>query len=112
MAQDTFELTSALMKGVENKEKLAKSNDVKLYKSATVKTSISPLYARYLGTTVVVAYNGNFRKLPVDGTEFEVSVGHYNALKKYLNHIDRQIKISQQNSKFMGEQATGDFKHL
>ena len=110
--QDTFDLTSSLVKGTENKERLAKQNDFKLYKGATVKYSISPLYARYVGKTITIAFNGNFRKLPVDGTEFEISQGHYNALKKYLNHLDRQIKIAQQNANFMGEQTNGDFKRL
>lgn len=109
---DTFELTSSLLKGAENKEKQARINDTKLYKGKTIKYSISPLYQRYLGRTVTIAFNGNFRKLPVDGTEFEISEGHYNALKKYLNYVDRQIKISQQNANFMGEPVNGDFKKI
>ena len=111
-SNDTFDLTSSLVKGTENKENLAKQNDLRLYKGSTIKYSISPLYARYVGKTITIAFNGNFRKLPVDGTEFEISQGHYNALKKYLNHLDRQIKIAQQNANFMGEQTNGDFKRL
>lgn len=110
--QDTFELTSNLVKGVENKENQAKLNDVKIFKSKTIKYSISPLYARYVGKTITIAFNGNFRKLPVDGSEFEISQGHFNALKKYLNFLDRQIRIAQQNANFMGEQVNGDFKRL
>ncbi len=110
--KDTFELTSSLVKGVESKENKAKQNDIKLYKSSTIKYSISPLYARYVGKTITIAFNGNFRKLPVDGSEFEISQGHYNVLKKYLNHLDRQIKIAQQNANFMGDNVNGDFKRL
>lgn len=112
MAQDTFELTSNLIKGVSNKENQAKANDVNLYKNSNVHTSISPLYARYVGKTITIAFNGNFRKLPVDGSEFVISRGHYNALKKYLNFLDRQIRISQQNANFMGDQVNGDFKRM
>ena len=111
-SNDTFDLTSSLVKGTENKERLAKQNDLKLYRGTNIKYSISPLYARYVGKTITIAFNGNFRKLPVDGTEFEISQGHYNALKKYLNHLDRQIKIAQKNANFMGEQTNGDFKRL
>ena len=84
----------------------------KVYKGATERYSITPLYARYIGTTVTIAHNGNFKKFPVDGTEFEIPVGHLNVLKKYLRSIDRQIKISQQNAKFMGENTNGDFKRM
>ena len=112
MANDTFELTSQLMKGAAAKEQLAKKHDYKVYKGATEKFSISPLYARYIGKTVTVAHNGNFKKFPVDGTQFEIPVGHLNALKKYLRSIDRQIKIAQQNAKFMGNNETGDFKKI
>ena len=113
MANSTSELTSLdLIKGVTERENEAKKNDMKIYKSPTVKTSISALYARYLGNTVTVAFNGNFMKLPVDGSTFEVSRGHYNELMKYLRHIDRQIRISQQNAKFMGHNEQGDFKPL
>jgi hypothetical protein len=112
MAKDTFDLTSSLVKGVESKENQAKQNDIKLYKTSNIKYSISPLYARYVGKTITIAFNGNFRKLPVDGSEFEISQGHYNALKKYLNHIDRQIKIAQQNANFMGDPVNGDFRRL
>ena len=111
-SNDTFELTSSLMKGAENKENQARQNDIKIYKGETIKYSISPLYARYVGKTITIAFNGNFRKLPVDGREFEISRGHYNALKKYLNFLDRQIRIAQQNANFMGEQTNGDFKRL
>ena len=112
MANDTFELTSSLMKGANDKERAAVRNDARLYKAQTRKHSISPLYARYIGSTVTVAFNGNFKKFPVDGTEFEIPVGHLNVLKKYLRSIDRQIKISQQNAKFMGENTNGDFKRM
>lgn len=112
MAKDTFELTSQLMKGAAAKEQLAKQHDYKVYKGATERFSISPLYARYVGSTVTIAHNGNFKKFPVDGTQFEIPVGHLNALKKYLRSIDRQIKIAQQNAKFMGENETGDFKKI
>jgi hypothetical protein len=61
---------------------------------------------------VIVAFNGNFRKFPVDGTTFEISEGHYNALMKYLHSVDRQIKIAQQNAKFMGDNSQGDFKKI
>jgi len=110
--EDTFNLTSSLVKGVENKEREAQQNDIKLYKESNIRYSISPLYARYVGNTITIAFNGNFRKLPVDGSEFVLSRGHYNALKKYLNHIDRQIKIAQKSSKFMDEHVNGDFRHL
>lgn len=100
------------MKGAAAKEQLAKQHDFKVYKGATERYSITPLYARYIGTTVTIAHNGNFKKFPVDGTEFEIPVGHLNVLKKYLRSIDRQIKISQQNAKFMGENTNGDFKRM
>lgn len=112
MANDTFELTSQLMKGAAAKEQLAKQHDYKVYKGATELFSISPLYARYIGTTVTVAHNGNFKKFPVDGTQFEIPVGHLNSLQKYLRSVDRQIKIAQQNAKFMGQDAVGDFKKI
>lgn len=112
MAQDTFELTSKLMKGAAAKEQLAKQHDFKVFKGKTEKFSISPLYARYIGKTVTVAHNGNFKKYPVDGTQFEIPVGHLNVLKKYLRSIDRQIKIAQQNARFMGNNETGDFKRI
>lgn len=112
MAQDTFELTSKLMKGAAAKEQLAKQHDFKVFKGQTEKFSISPLYARYIGKTVTVAHNGNFKKFPVDGTQFEIPVGHLNVLQKYLRSIDRQIKIAQQNARFMGENETGDFKKI
>lgn len=112
MAQDTFELTSKLMKGAAAKEQLAKQHDYKVFKGATERFSISPLYARYIGKTVTVAHNGNFKKFPVDGTQFEIPVGHLNVLQKYLRSIDRQIKIAQQNARFMGENETGDFKKI
>lgn len=109
---DTFELTSTLMKGATKKENEARVNDKKIYSGTHMKYSISPLYARYIGSTVTVAFNGNFKKFPVDGTEFEISKGHYNALLKYLHSVDRQIKIAQQNAKFMGNNETGDFKKI
>jgi hypothetical protein len=112
MAKDTFELTSSLIKGVTDLENKARSNDVKLYNEHNMRFSISPLYARYIGDTVTVAFNGNFKKFPVNGTEFSLSQGHYNALMKYLHHIDRQIRIAKTTAKFMDTQASGDFKKM
>ncbi len=112
MASDTFELTSKLIKGVQNRENRARANDIKLYREHTMKFSISALYARYIGDTVTIAFNGNFKKFPVDGSEFTSTVGHYNALMKYLRHIDRQIKIQKTTAKFMDTQASGDFKKI
>ena len=112
MANDTFELTSKLMKGVVDRETRARANDVRISRSRLVKSSISPLYARYLGNTVTIAFNGNFMKLPVDGSTFELSQGHYNALMKYLHHVDRQISLGSTNSKFMDSYASGDFKKI
>jgi hypothetical protein len=112
MAKDTFELTSSLIKGVQDRETQARANDMKLYRDSTLKYSISPLYARYIGDSVTVAFNGNFKKFPVDGTEFSLTRGHYNALLKYLHHIDRQIRISKTTAKFMDTQAAGDFKKM
>lgn len=109
---DTFELTSSLIKGTTDKENQAKLNDLKIYKSPTIKMSISPLYQRYIGSTVTIAFNGNFKKFPVDGSEFECSQGHFNALKKYLRHVDRQISLAQKQSKFMDQTVVGDFKRL
>ena len=112
MAKDTFELTSQLIKGVSDRENRARANDNKLYREHTLKFSISPLYARYIGDTVTIAFNGNFKKFPVDGTEFTLTQGHYNALQKYLHHIDRQIRVSKTNAKFMDTQTVGDFKKM
>lgn len=112
MANDTFELTSTLIKGVQDRENKARINDVRLYQAQPKKYAISPLYARYVGDTVTVAFNGNFRKFPVNGEEFSLSDGHYNALIKYLRHIDKQIKIAKTNTKFMDTQASGDFKRM
>lgn len=112
MAKDTFELTSELIKGVQEREQKARIHDARMYRSSDMTTSISPLYSRYVGNTITIAYNGNFRKLPVTGEEFTISRGHYNALMKYLRHIDRQIRVSKQNAKFMDTQVTGDFKRL
>ena len=112
MAKDTFELTSSLIKGVQDRETKARQNDMKLYREANMKFSISPLYARYIGDSVTIAFNGNFKKYPVDGTEFTLTRGHYNALMKYLRHIDRQIKIAKTTAKFMDTQAAGDFKKM
>ena len=112
MAKDTFELTSSLIKGVQDRENLARENDLRLYRDSNLKFSISPLYARYIGDSVTVAFNGNFKKFPVDGTEFALTRGHYNALLKYLHHIDRQIRISKTTAKFMDTQAAGDFKKM
>lgn len=112
MTNDTFELTSSLMKGATKKENEARINDKQIYSGTYIKFSISPLYARYIGSTVTVAFNGNFRKFPVDGSQFEISQGHYNALTKYLHAVDRQIKIAQQNAKFMGDNTSGDFKKI
>ena len=112
MAKDTFELTSQMVKGQQKKEIQAKRNDEKIFRSAQRRFSISPLYARYVGDTVTVAFNGNFKKFPVDGTQFDISEGHYRALMKYLHHVDRQIKVAQTNAKFMDSNAAGDFKRL
>lgn len=109
---DTFELTSKLIKGVQERENRARVNDIKLYNESTITYSISPLYARYVGDTVTIAYNGNFKKLPVTGEEFVITRGHFNALMKFLRHIDRQIKISKTNAKFMDTNAVGDFKKI
>lgn len=110
--QDTFELTSKLIKGVTERENRARQNDLQLYSNSNVKASISPLYARYIGDTVTVAFQGNFKKFPVDGTEFVLSQGHYNALMKYLHHVDRQIRVAKTNARFMGDNASGDFKKI
>ena len=109
---DTFDLTSKLIKGATAKENLARNNDLKLYHEAGRKFAISPLYARYIGDTVTVAYNGNFKKYPVNGEQFDISEGHYNALMKYLHHIDRQIRIAKTNAKFMDTNTSGDFKKI
>ena len=112
MAKDTFELTSSLIKGVEGVEMEARNNDMKIFRESNLKYSISPLYARYVGESITVAFNGNFKKFPTDGTEFSLSRGHYNALLKYLHHIDRQIRIAKTTAKFMDTQASGDFKKM
>lgn len=112
MAKDTFELTSSLIKGAVNKENQARVHDLKIYQEPTLRYAISPLYARYVGDTVTIAYNGNFKKFPVNGEEFPISRGHYNALMKYLHHIDKQIRIAKQNAKFMDTQVYGDFKKV
>lgn len=109
---DTFELTSKLVKGVQERENKARRNDQMLYKGAQQEYSISPLYQRYTGSTITIAYNGNFKKFPVDGTSFKLSKGHFNSLMKYLHHIDRQIKIAQTNAKFIDDNQTGDFKKI
>jgi len=110
--KDTFELASEMIKGMTNRERKAKMNDVKLFRSQTRKFSISPLYRRYIGSTVTIAFNGNFKKFPVDGSQFNITEGHYNALMKYLHHVDRQIKIAQNNAKFMDQTVSGDFKKI
>lgn len=112
MAVDTFELTSNLVRGIANRETKARMNDIKLFQTHTKKYAISPLYARYIGDTVTIAFNGNFKKFPVNGEEFQLSEGHYNALMKYLHHIDKQIKIAKNNAKFMDTHVSGDFKRL
>lgn len=109
---DTFELTSKMIKGVQAREALARRNDLKLFRAKTRKYSISPLYARYIGDTVTIAFNGNFKKFPVDGSQFQISDGHYKSLMKYLRHIDRQIKVSKTNAKFMDQNVSGDFKRV
>jgi hypothetical protein len=112
MANDTFELASKLVKGVTERETLARKHDLKLYHSPDTLMSISPLYSRYIGDTVTIAFNGNFKKFPVNGEQFRISRGHRNALTKYLRHIDRQIRIAQTNVKFMDTQHSGDFKRM
>ena len=54
--QDTFELTSKLIKGVTERENEPVKNDLQLYSNSNIKASISPLYARYIGDTVTVAF--------------------------------------------------------
>lgn len=112
MANDTFELTSSLIKGATRKENQAKANDYKIFRETPLRYAISPLYSRYIGDTVTVAFNGNFKKFPVNGEEFAISRGHYNALMKYLHHIDHQIRIAKTNAKFMDTQTVGDFKKM
>lgn len=112
MANDTFELASKLVKGVTERETMARSHDLKIYNSTDMLMSISPLYSRYIGDTVTIAFNGNFKKFPVNGEQFRISRGHRNALTKYLRHIDRQIRIAQTNVKFMDTQHSGDFKRM
>jgi hypothetical protein len=112
MAKDTFELTSSLIKGVQDRETKARQNDMRLYSESNLKYSISPLYARYIGDSVTIAFNGNFKKFPVNGDEFAITRGHYNALLKYLHHIDRQIRVAKTTAKFMDTQASGDFKKM
>lgn len=110
--KDTFNLSRTLVRGLTAKEQAARANDTKLYRTSDLETSISPLYQRYIGDTVTIACNGNFKKFPVDGTTFKLSKGHYNSLMKYLHHIDKQIRISQTNAKFMDNTAQGDFKKI
>ena len=109
---DTFELTSKMIKGVQGKETQARRNDMKLFRSTQRKYSISPLYQRYIGDFVTVAFNGNFKKFPVNGEQFDISEGHYRALRKYLNHVDRQIRVAQTSSKFIDSNVSGDFKKI
>lgn len=109
---DTFELSSKIVKGQQRKEIQARRNDERIYRSRQRKFQISPLYARYVGDTVTVAFNGNFKKFPVDGSQFDISEGHYKALQKYLHHVDRQIKVAQTNAKFIDQNAVGDFKKI
>lgn len=112
MAKDTFELSSQLIKGVQARETQARANDMKLYHEEMIEMSISHFYSRYIGDTVTVAFNGNFRKFPVTGEPFRISKGHANALNKYLRHVDRQVKIQKTNAKFMNMDVSGDFKKL
>lgn len=112
MSKDAFDLSSKLIKGVTEKEHKARANDLKLYRTKGIKTRISPLYEKYTGGTVLVAHNGNFRKYPVDGTEFTLSQGHYRRLRKYLQHIDRDIKTAATNAKFIDTTMRGDFKKI
>ena len=112
MAKDTFELTSQMVQGMTAKENKARRNDQKLYRTKPMEYSISPLYQRYIGNQITIAFNGNFRKFPVDGSQFQLSKGHYNALMKYLHHVDRQISVSQTTQKFMDNNIQGDFKKI
>ena len=112
MAKDTFDLATSLIKGVSDKEVQARQNDARLYRESIKKVSVSPLYARYVGKSITIAFNGNFRKIPVTGEEVEITQGHYNALMKYLRHVDKQINIAQNNARFMGSDATGDFRKI
>lgn len=108
--QDAYDVTSGLIKGVQRVEARAQRNDMKLYKETNMTYSISPIYAKYIGPTVTIAFNGNFRKFPINGMDFSISKGHYNALRKYLRSIDRQISMQQTNVKFMNTTVNGDFK--
>lgn len=108
----TFEVQTSLTKGVEAVERKAQRNDRLVAQSPLIKTEISPLYARYVGSYITIAHNGNFMKLPVDGSEIYLSKGHYETLRKYIRHIDKQILISQKQTKFMGDNAVGDFQKL
>lgn len=114
MSQTTnvYDLTNNLIKGVTEKENRARENDYKIYKGPTIKTFIAPTYARYIGKTCTTAFNGNFRKWPVDGTTFEIPLGHYAALRTYIRYIDEQINTASTNVNFMGDQTPGDFKLL
>lgn len=111
--KDAYDVTSGLIKGVQQVEARAQRNDMKLFKETTMTYAISPIYAKYIGPTVTIAFNGNFRKFPINGMDFTLSKGHYNALRKYLRSVDRQIQMQQTNVKFMDSTVTGDFKtHL
>lgn len=112
MTNSTFELTSNLIKGAAAKEQAARKHDIQLYRTSTIKYSISPLYSRYIGESVNVAYNGNFRNFPTNGKEFDISKGHLNALMKYLRHVDHNIRIAKTNAKFMDTNVSGDFKKI
>lgn len=106
------EVNAGLIEGQKTMEAKANLSNAKIANSKLIEANISPLYQRYIGKHVIIAFNGNFMKLPVDGTTFRLSRGHYNALKKYLNSIDRQIKIAANNTKFMDTTANGDFRKI
>lgn len=117
MTYDTYkpsqvQVNAGLIEGQKEMEARASISNARIANSNLIQTSISPLYQRYIGKTVTIAFNGNFMKLPVDGSSFSLSQGHYNALQKYLRHIDKQIKISNNNAQFMGTTARGDFRQV
>lgn len=106
------EVNAGLIEGQKIMEARAIKAHEKIANSNLVEVSISPLYQRYIGKYVTIAFNGSFMKLPVDGSTVRISRGHYNALKKYLNSIDRQIKIAANNATFMNTTANGDFRKI
>lgn len=109
---DSFKLSSDFNNGVKEIEKRSIINNNKIAQSQLITYRIPPLYAQYIGSTVTIGFNGSFMKLPVDGSAFQLSRGHYNQLIKYLKHVDKQVKIAQQNAKFMDMNVNGDFRKM